>query len=63
VERTVELLGVDQVPSVVASIGPITSASVVAAGLPVTVEAVEHTIDGLVAALLTALESGENPSG
>jgi uroporphyrinogen-III synthase len=63
VERTVELLGIGQVPPVVASIGPITSASVVAAGLPVTVEAVEHTIDGLVAALVTALSPGETPAG
>jgi uroporphyrinogen-III synthase len=54
VERTVELLGIDLVPPVVASIGPITSASVVSAGLSVTVEAVEHTIDGLVSALLSA---------
>ena len=60
VERTVELLGIDQVPPVVASIGPITSASVVSAGLSVTVEAGEHTIDGLVAALLSAgITSGE----
>jgi uroporphyrinogen-III synthase len=63
VERTVELLGIDQVPPVVASIGPITSASAVAAGLPVTVEAVEHTIDGLVTALVNALEPGQHPTG
>ncbi|HEY2562240.1 MAG TPA: uroporphyrinogen-III synthase [Acidimicrobiales bacterium] len=63
VERTVELLGIDQVPPVLASIGPITSASVVAAGLPVTVEAVEHTIDGLVTALVTALSTGGTPAG
>ncbi|HEX4217498.1 MAG TPA: uroporphyrinogen-III synthase [Acidimicrobiales bacterium] len=63
VERTIELLGIEQVPPVVASIGPITSASAVAAGLAVTVEAVEHTIDGLVAALVSALEPGANPAG
>ena len=63
VERTVELLGIDQVPPVVASIGPITSASAVAVGLTVTVEAVEHTIDGLVAALVNALEPGQHPTG
>jgi len=56
VERTVELLGMDNVPPVVVSIGPITSASVVAAGLAVTVEAIEHTIDGLVAAVVTAVD-------
>ena len=59
VERTVSLLGIDRVPPVVASIGPVTSASVVAAGLSVTVEASEHTIDGLVSALLAALGDGE----
>jgi uroporphyrinogen-III synthase len=63
VDRTVELLGIDQVPPVVASIGPITSASVVAAGLAVTVEAAEHTIDGLVAAVVTAFDRGGNPTG
>jgi uroporphyrinogen-III synthase len=61
VDRTVALLGLDHVPPVVASIGPVTSASVVAAGLSVTVEATEHTIDGLVAALLTALGNPGNP--
>lgn len=63
VERTVELLGIDKVPPVVVSIGPITSASVVAAGLAVTVEAIEHTIDGLVAAVVTAFDRGGNPTG
>jgi uroporphyrinogen-III synthase len=63
VERTVELLGTDKVPPVVVSIGPITSASVVAAGLVVTVEAIEHTIDGLVAAVVTAVDRGGNPIG
>jgi uroporphyrinogen-III synthase len=63
VERTVELLGIDKVPPVVISIGPITSASVIAAGLSVTAEAVEPTIDGLVAAVVTALDRGANPIG
>jgi uroporphyrinogen-III synthase len=63
VERTVELLGIDKVPPVVVSIGPITSASVVVAGLSVTAEAVEPTIDGLVAAVVTALDRGANPIG
>ena len=55
VERTVDLLGPDGVPAIVASIGPITSESVRAAGLRVTVEAGEHTLDGLVAAVVVAL--------
>jgi uroporphyrinogen-III synthase len=63
VERTVELLGADNIPAVVVSIGPITSASVVAAGLAVTVEAIEHTIDGLVAAVVTALDRRRRPLG
>lgn len=63
VERTVSLLGLDRIPPVVASIGPVTSASAVAAGLSVTVEAAEHTIDGLVAALVAALGEGGPRSG
>ncbi len=62
VAHTVSLLGLDHVPSVVASIGPVTSASAVAAGLSVTVEAVDHTIDGLVAAILDALGHGGVPA-
>lgn len=54
VERTVDLLGVDGVPPLVASIGPVTSATARAAGLQVTVEAVEHTLGGLVAAVAAA---------
>ncbi len=52
VERTVDLLGASAVPSLIASIGPVTSAAVVGAGLQVTVEATEHNIDGLVDALV-----------
>jgi uroporphyrinogen-III synthase len=55
VDRTVGLLGASGVPGVVVTIGPVTSASARAAGLPVTVEAPESTIDGLVAALVSAL--------
>ena len=54
VERTVELLGAAGVPSIIASIGPVTSASARAAGLTVTVEAGDHTLDGLVAAVASA---------
>jgi uroporphyrinogen III methyltransferase/synthase len=56
VERTVALLGVHGVPSVVVSIGPVTSATARSEGLEVTAEAVESTIDGLVAAVVAALD-------
>ncbi len=55
VERTVDLLGPDGVPRVIVSIGPVTSGAVRGAGLEVTVEAEPHTLDGLVAAVVTAL--------
>ena len=49
------VVGADRVPPVVASIGPITSATARDLGLSVTVEAGPHTIDGLVDALVAAL--------
>ncbi len=55
VERTVDLLGIDGVPPVIASIGPVTSGAARAAGLDVTAEASPHTLDGLVGALVAAL--------
>ncbi len=55
VERTVDLLGTDGVPPVIVSIGPVTSEAVSGAGLEVMVEAEPHTLDGLVAAVVTAL--------
>lgn len=51
VRHFVELAGVEAVPPVVACIGPITAATARELGLAVTVEAAEHTIAGLVAAL------------
>jgi uroporphyrinogen-III synthase len=54
-----DLLG--DVPSpqpLVASIGPVTSKTALERGLRVDVEASEHTIDGLVEALLRALDQG-----
>jgi uroporphyrinogen III methyltransferase / synthase len=55
VDRTIELLGAEGVPPVVVTIGPVTSASARAAGLAVAVEATEATIDGLAAAVVSAL--------
>ncbi|MCU1352997.1 MAG: uroporphyrinogen-III synthase/uroporphyrinogen-III C-methyltransferase [Acidimicrobiales bacterium] len=48
-------VGVERVPPVVACIGPVTAATARAAGLHVDVEAVEHSIDGLVDALVAHL--------
>ena len=52
VKRLVAEVGADAVPPLVASIGPATSATAATHGLEVTVEATEHTIDGVVAALV-----------
>ena len=52
VKRLVAEVGADAVPPLVASIGPATSATAAEHGLEVTVEAGEHTIDGVVAALV-----------
>jgi len=51
VDRFVDAVGVDRVPPLVASIGPVTSASATAHGLTVDIEATEHTVPGLVAAI------------
>ncbi|MBK5222538.1 MAG: uroporphyrinogen-III synthase [Acidimicrobiia bacterium] len=48
----VEAAGVEAVPPVVASIGPVTSEAARTVGLTVTIEAEEHTIPGLVSALV-----------
>ena len=55
VERTVDILGIEGVPRVIVSIGPVTSGAVRGAGLDVTAEADVHTLDGLVAATVAAL--------
>ena len=52
VKRLVAEVGAEAVPPLVASIGPATSATAAEHGLDVTVEAAEHTIDGVVAALV-----------
>ncbi|MXW57720.1 MAG: uroporphyrinogen-III C-methyltransferase [Acidimicrobiia bacterium] len=51
VTNFVDTYGVDAVPKVVATIGPVTSATARSRGLEVTVEATEHTVDGLITAL------------
>ena len=52
VDRLVAEVGPGAIPPLVASIGPATSATAATHGLDVTVEASEHTIDGVVAALV-----------
>jgi len=60
VEHFVAAFGADAVPPVVACIGPVTAATARQHGLRVDVEATEHTIDGLLAALVAW--AGEHPS-
>ena len=55
VTNLLDAVGIEGAPPVVVSIGPITSATARDRGLVVTAEAAEHTIDGLVAALLATL--------
>jgi uroporphyrinogen III methyltransferase/synthase len=57
VENFCRLVGAVPVEPMIVSIGPITSATAVAAGLRVDVEADPHDIDGLVAAVLQVLEA------
>ena len=61
VKRLVAEVGADAVPPLVASIGPATSATAAEHGLEVTVEATEHTIDGVVAALVHHARSWSAP--
>lgn len=49
--------GPERVPPVVAAIGPVTAATARRHGLKVTVEATEHTIEGLVSVLVRAVGS------
>jgi uroporphyrinogen-III synthase len=51
------------VPPVVVCIGPVTAATARAAGLAVEVVAAEHSIDGVVDALVARLGGGPQPAG
>lgn len=51
VTNFVDAYGADAAPEVVATIGPVTTATARTRGLEVTVEAAEHTVAGLIAAL------------
>ncbi len=55
VTRYLEVAGPDRVPPIVACIGPVTAATAREAGLTVAVEATEHTIPGLIQALIDAV--------
>lgn len=55
VTNLVAAVGMDRVPPVVASIGPVTTATARRLGLDVTVEASPHTTDALLAALVEVL--------
>jgi uroporphyrinogen III methyltransferase / synthase len=55
VTNFVQVAGLDSIPPVVVCIGPVTAATAREAGLTVDVVASEHTIDGLVRALVAAL--------
>ena len=55
VENWLAAAGPDATPPVVACIGPVTASTAARLGLPVSVVATEHTVDGLVAALVEVL--------
>ena len=55
VTNYLQVAGLGAVPPVVVCIGPVTAETAGAAGLHVDVVAAEHTIDGLVQALVSAL--------
>lgn len=55
VENLIDAVGVEGLPPVVASIGPITTMTLRERGVAVTAEASPHTVDGLIAAVRRAL--------
>jgi uroporphyrinogen III methyltransferase/synthase len=56
VDQYCELFGVDLIPPVVACIGPVTAAAVRAYGIEPAVIAADHTVAGLVRALVDLWE-------
>lgn len=62
VTRFLEAAGAENVPPVVAAIGPITAATAREHGLHVDIEAEVHTIDGLVDALVEYVEGQDRPA-
>jgi uroporphyrinogen-III synthase len=63
VTRALDLLGVEGIPPLVVTIGPVTSASARSAGLTVAAEARPHTVDGLVGAVVAAFAGGPGAIG
>jgi uroporphyrinogen III methyltransferase/synthase len=61
VERFLAAFGAEAVPPVVACIGPITAATARDRGVRVDIEAEQHTIDGLVAALVAWRSAHSSP--
>ena len=57
VTNFVQVAGLDAIPPVVVCIGPVTAATARESGLTVDVVAEEHTIEGVVQAVIAALES------
>jgi len=63
VQNTVSLLGVEAVRGIrIASIGPVTSATVRSLGMEVAVEAVPYTVEGLVSALAHRMNADDKVS-